>query len=118
MLTFRDKKFELLGDLLKMITKKNYKVDLANLSDNKIMYNFAKKMYFDEKSLGDKNTRDKSLITLLKSPAVKAPGLSTTFSPENPHELCDRFKLLLQEKQAGINSNIFDEEIIAIAGKL
>ena len=34
-LTFRDtgKGFELTGDLLKIITNKNYKVDLASLSD-------------------------------------------------------------------------------------
>ena len=34
MLTFRDtdKKFELQGDPLKLISNKNYKVDLANLS--------------------------------------------------------------------------------------
>ena len=38
LLTFRDtgKEFELTGDLLKMITNKNYKVDLASLSDKKI----------------------------------------------------------------------------------
>ena len=38
-LTFRDtvKEFELTGDLLKMITNKNYNVDLANLSDKKLM---------------------------------------------------------------------------------
>ena len=39
LLTFRDtgKIFELKGDLLKMITKKNYKVDLASLSNKKII---------------------------------------------------------------------------------
>ena len=37
MLTFRDtdKEFERKGDLLKMITNKNYNVDLASLSDKK-----------------------------------------------------------------------------------
>ena len=44
-LTFRDtgKEFELKGDLLKMITNKNYNVDLASLSDEKLMYDFARK---------------------------------------------------------------------------
>ena len=39
MLTFRDtgKAFELKGDLLKMITNKNYNVDLASLQDKKLM---------------------------------------------------------------------------------
>ena len=47
-----------------------------------------------------------------------ASGISTMFLPENPNELCDRFKILLQEKQAGNNSNIIDEEIAAIADEL
>ena len=55
LLTFRDTDIYLdLGDLLKMITNKNYNVDLANFSDKKIMFNFAKDMNFDEKSLGEK----------------------------------------------------------------
>ena len=55
---------------------------------------------------------------MLKSPAIMASGNSTTFLPENPNELCDTFKLLLQERQAGKNSNIIDEEIVAIAENL
>ena len=39
LLTFRDtnKQFELKGDLLKMITNKNYNVNHASLSDKKLM---------------------------------------------------------------------------------
>ena len=46
LLTFRDtnKVIELKGDLLKMITNNNYNVDLASLSDKKLMYDFAKQM--------------------------------------------------------------------------
>ena len=49
LLTFRDtgEKIELKGDLLKMITYKNYNVDLASLSDKKSMYEDAKEMHFD-----------------------------------------------------------------------
>ena len=49
LLTFRDtnKVFELKGDLLKMITNKNYNVDLASLADKKLMHDFAKEMHFD-----------------------------------------------------------------------
>ena len=45
MLAFRDtnKQFELKGDLLKLMTNKNYNIDLATLSYNKLMYGFAKK---------------------------------------------------------------------------
>ena len=67
LLTFRDsnKQFELKGDLLKMITNKNYNVDLASLSDKKLMYDFAKEMSFDLKAQSNKSTRDRTLIKLL-----------------------------------------------------
>ena len=62
-LTFRDtgKEFELKGDLLKMITNKNYNVNHASLSDKKLMYEFAKEMYFDERRVGSKSIRDRTL---------------------------------------------------------
>ena len=41
-------------------------------------------MFFDEKTSGNKSTRDKSFIRLLKSPAIMASGISTIFLPENP----------------------------------
>ena len=82
MLTFRDtnKQFELKGDLLEMITNSNYNVDLASLADKKLMYDFAKEMNFDQKVIGKKSTRDKTLIKLLKSPGlmVSASGVSKT----------------------------------------
>ena len=80
-LTFRDteKEFHLTGDLLKMITNKNFNVDLASLQDKKQMYDFAKEMNFDLKAVGNKSTRDKTLIKLLKSPGlVSASGVSKT----------------------------------------
>ena len=80
LLTFQDtdKKFKL-QDLLKLITNRNYNVDLAKLSDKKIIYDFAKEMYFDEKAPGNKRTRGRSLIILLNSPAkmVSASGVSS-----------------------------------------
>ena len=123
MLTFRDtnKQFELKGDLLKMITNKNYNVDLASLQDKKRMYEFGKEMNFDLKAKGNKSTPDRTLIKLLKSPGLvtSASGVSKTiFLSSNPNELCDRLKLLLQEKHGGNNSNIIDEETFAIVEKL
>ena len=47
-----------------------------------------------------------------------ASGFSTKFLSSAPNELCDRLKLMLQEKQAGKKSNIIDEENVAIANKL
>ena len=122
MLTFRDtnKQFEL-TDLLEMITNKDYNVDHASLADKKLMYDFAKEMHFDMKAAGKKPTRDKTLIKLLKSPGlmVSASGVSKTiFLSSDPDELCERLKLLLQEKHAGNNSDIINDEIVAIIDKL
>ena len=73
------------------------------------MYDFAKEMNFDMKAQGNKSTRDRTLIKLLKSPAIIASGVSKTiFLSSNPDELCNRLKLLLQEKQAGNNSDIIN----------
>ena len=123
MLTFRDtnKQFELKGDLLEMITNSKFNVDLASLSDKKLMYDFAKEMHFDPKASGNKSTRDRKLIKLLDSPGlmVSASDVSKTiFLSSDPNELCDRLKLLLQERHAGNNSNIIDQEIVAIVDKL
>ena len=122
-LTFRDtrKEFELKGNLLKMITNKNYNVDHASLSDKKLMYDFAKEMHFDTKALGKKFTRDRSFIKFLKSPGliVFASGVSKTiFFSSDPDELCDRIKILLQEKHAGNNSDKINDEMVVIIDKL
>ena len=63
MLTFRDtgEEFQLKGDLLKIITNKNYNVDLDSLAGKKPMYDFAKEMYFDVKVQGKKSTQDRTL---------------------------------------------------------
>ena len=123
MLTFRDtnKQFELKGDLLEMITNSKYNVDLASLTGKKLMYDFAKEMNFDQKAVGKKSIRDRTLIKLLNSPGlmVSASGVSKTiFLSSDANELCDRLKLLLQEKNAGNNSDIINDEIVAIVDKL
>ena len=82
LLTLRDtsKQFELKGELVKLITNKNYNVDFANLSDKKLMYDFAKEMKFDLKAQGNKSTRDRTLVKILESPSimVSASGVSKT----------------------------------------
>ena len=123
MITFRDtgKEFELKADLLKMITNKNYNVDLASSSDKKLMYDFAKEMHFDVKKIGNKSTRDRTLTKLLKSPGlmVSASGVSKTIIlSSDPDELCERLKLLLQEKHPGNISDIINQEIVVIVDKL
>ena len=77
-------------------------------------------MHFDIKAQGNKITKDRTLIKLHKSLGlmVSASGVSTIFLSTNPNELFDTIKLLSQEKQAGNNSNIFNEDIVAIVDKL
>ena len=120
-ITFRDsdKTFKLEGDLLKVITNHKFNVDHSNQQDRKIIYKFAKEMNYDTKSSGRPSVRHSSLIRLLDQPAIMASGVSKTIIlSSNPNELCDRLKLLLQEKHAGNNSKLIDQEIVAIVDKL
>ena len=121
MMTFRDsnKSFKLEGDLLKVITNHKFNADNSSQQDKKLIYEFAKEMNYDTKSTGRPSTRHSSIIKILESPAIMASGVSKTIIlSSDPNELCDRLKLLLQEKQAGNNSDIINEETIAIVDKL
>ena len=121
MITFRDtnKTFKLEGDLLKVITKYKFNVDHSNQQDRKKIYEFAKEMKYGTKSTGRPSVRHNSMIRLLDQPAIMASGISKTIIlSSDPNELCDRLKLLLQEKHGGNNSNLIDEEIVAIIDKL
>ena len=72
-------------------------------------------MKFDIKQERRQKNRDKSLIKLLKSPAIMASGISDKIIlSTDPNELCVRLKLLLQEKQAGNNSDIIIQENVII----
>ena len=121
MITFRDsnKSFRLEGDLLKVITNYKFNVDHSNPQDKKIIYEFAKEMNYDTKSTGRPSTRHESMVRLLSQPAIMASGFSKTIIlSSNPNELCDRLKLLLQEKHGGNNSDLINDEIVAIVDKL
>ena len=68
----------------------------------KTIYEFAKEMNYDTKNVGRPSVRHSSIIKILDSPAIIASGISRTiFLSSNPDELCDRLKLLLQEKMLG-----------------
>ena len=76
-------------------------------------------MHFEGRRVGNKSTRDKALKKLLNSPAIMASGVSKTiFLSSDPNELSDRCNLIIQEKHAGNNSNIINEEIVAIIDKI
>ena len=121
MITFRDsnKTFRLEGDLLKVIPNYKFNVDHSNQQDRKIIHEFGKEMNYDTKSTGRPSVRHNSMIRLLDQPAIMASGFSKTIIlSSDPNELCDRLRLLLQEKHGGNNSNLIDEEIVAIVDKL
>ena len=75
-------------------------------------------MKFVIKKEGRKNPRARSVGELPDSPAILATGFSTKFSPENPYELCDKLRLLLQEKQADNHFDKINQELFAISDKL
>ena len=121
MMTFRDsnKSFRLEGDLLKLITNYKFNADHSSPQDKKLIYEFAKEMNYDTKSTGRPSIRHNSIIKRLESPAIMASGISKTISlSSDPIELCDRLRLLLQEKHAGNNSDINNDEVVAIVDKL
>ena len=105
MLTFRDsnKSLKLDGDLLEKITNYDFKVDHSNQEDRKLIYEFGKGMKLDINRKGRKSDKDKSIMRLLKSPAIVAAGISKTeWLSSDPDELCARLTLLLQKNTLGI----------------
>ena len=101
------------------MTNYAFNVDHSNQQDRKLIYELAKEMNFKIREKGKKSDRDKSIITLLRSPRIMASGVSKTiFLSSDPDELCNRLKLLLQERYAGNKSDIINHEIVAIVDKL
>ena len=120
MITFRDsnKSFKLEGDLLKLITNYKFNADHSSPQDKKLISEFAREMNYDTKSVCRPSVRHNSIVKILDSPAIMASGVTTIFLSENPDELCDRLRLLLPEKHAGNNSDLINDEIVAIIDKL
>ena len=89
-------------------------------------------MKFVVSGLGRKITWDRTFAKLFKSPANIASGIlptkltifweykkiKTTILSSNPKEFRDLINLLLQEKEAGKNFKITNQQIIAIVEKL
>ena len=120
MIIFRDsnKSFKLDGDILETMTNYDFNVDHSNQQDRKLIYELAKELNFNIKQKRNKSERDKSIIRLIRSPRLMASGVTTKFLSENADQLCNRLKLLLQEKHAGNNSDRINDEIVAIVDKL
>ena len=65
------------------------------------MYDFAKEMNFDIKAQGNKSTRDRTLVKILKSPRLMVSALfdsKAVLLSSDPDELCKVLTPLLQEK--------------------
>ena len=79
MLTFRDssESFKFDGDLLETMKNYDFNVNHSNPQDQKLIYEFGKEMKFDMRQKGRKSGRYKSLIKLLKSPAIMDSEIST-----------------------------------------
>ena len=95
----------------------DFNVAHSNPQDQTLIFEIRKEMKIDIKQYGQKSNRNMSLLKLLKSLAIKASAFLTILLSSDPNELCNRKKVLLQEKQARNNSKIFVEEIIAKADK-
>ena len=101
------------------MTTYGFNVSHSNPKDQKLIYEFGEEMNFNNKQKRRKSDRDRSFIKLLKPSAIMASGISNILIlSSEPDDICNRLNLLLQEKQAGNDSNIINEEINAIVDKL
>ena len=116
LLTFRDtnRSFKLDIDILISIKNYDFNVDHSNWQDRERLYEIGKEMKNKNKQKRRKIPIDESFIRRPKSPVIMVSGDSTIFFPSDHKELCDRSKLLLQNKQAGNISTRFNDEILAI----
>ena len=70
-----------------------FNVSHSNPKDQKLICEFGKEMNFNIKQKGRKSDRNRSLIKLVKSPAIMASGISKTILlSSDPDELCNRLK--------------------------
>ena len=83
--TFKDsdKSFKWDGDLLKTLINFDFNVGHSNWQDQKLIYEFGKEMKFNITQKGRKINTGKTLINLLKSPAIMASRNSTIFPPSD-----------------------------------
>ena len=108
--------FTLRCDVLKMVT--DYKFKTTDSLDAKLIINILDEMHFDFHSRG-KSLRDRTLRkNYFNKRSILASGLKTVFLSENPYEVCDELKLLLQKKRAANILVTMNEEMVVIFDKL
>ena len=90
MITFGDsnRPFNLDGDLLETMTNYDFNVSHSDPKNQKLIDEFGKELNFNIRQKGRKSDRDKSLIKLLKSPAIMASGFPNIINlSSDPDEL-------------------------------
>ena len=76
-------------------------------------------MRFDFKQVGRPSTSERSLKKkCLNHQLSSLREFQQYFLPENPIELCDGLIILLQDKQAGNNSDIINEKTFAVVDRI
>ena len=76
-------------------------------------------MKYKLKNKGRPSARHNSMIRLLNQRPITASGFTKTIIlSSDPDELCNRLRLILQEKHAGNNADIINKESVAIVDKL
>ena len=83
--------------------------------DAKWIIYFLGEMYFDTSAKG-KSSGDQKLIKIYynKRTSLTSGLQKVSLLSENTNKICDRICLMIQQKQAGIDTNWFDDKIIAI----
>ena len=109
--------FQLKGDILSMTTE--YDFNKTDSPDAKQITNFLDEMHFDIHAKY-KSSSDENLITIHHNKrTLLALGLhEVIFLSENPIELFNRLRLIIEGKQVGNDTNKFDNEFIAIFKEL
>ena len=102
-----------------MITE--YKLITTDSSDAKLITGSRNEIHFDLHALR-KSLRDGNLTkNYFNKKTVVASGIkrseTTNFLTQDPHEFCDRLRLIIQEKQAGNDTTRFDNETVAFLDK-
>ena len=101
------------------MSNNKFNVDNSSQQNREIICEFAKELKYSVKSTGRPAVRHKSMIRLLNQRPITASGFTKTINlSSDPDKLCNRLRLLLQEKQAGNNSDIINKESVAIVDKL
>ena len=99
------------------MTNYHFSVTHFNPKDQKLAYKVGKEMHFDGKAPPKKASEIEHLQGCLNHLLSWLLDF-LQFLSFDPNRLCNRLKILLQEKQAGNNSKRFDEEIVALADEI